>query len=445
MLAVKPDEVCQRDAPPPREDAAALLEQDDLLGSAESDRLDEPAVVGELFGERSRNPRKRGRDEDGVVRRVLGDPGAAVADNDGRVLDAVVLELPAGHASNVLPTLDAPDLDGQAREERGLPAEAGADLEHPVGGRQLEGRDHAGDQRRLRRHLSVGDRQRPVVVGVHSEVPRDELGSRHRGDRLEQTDVFDACGARGADEIERATGLRRRRHGGAAILFLVRAWPATVEGLILEQEELARASPPRLRPTGDPAIGGCFVCFARGKTGPGEAGDPGWAGAAVVRRGRVLASAVVTGKAGAAYEPGLLALREGPLLEAAVLELAEGPDVLLVNATGRDHPRGAGLALHLGAVLELPTVGITHRLLVAAGDWPADEHGATSAFHLGGKPVGYWLRTRRGTRPLAVHAAWRTDAEAAVALVGSILGTTRTPEPLRQARQSARTARASSL
>jgi deoxyribonuclease V len=35
---------------------------------------------------------------------------------------------------------------------------------------------------------------------------------------------------------------------------------------------------------------------------------------------------------------------------------AERPDVLLVNATGRDHPRQAGLGVQLGAVLGLPTV-----------------------------------------------------------------------------------------
>jgi deoxyribonuclease V len=123
----------------------------------------------------------------------------------------------------------------------------------------------------------------------------------------------------------------------------VRAWPATVEELTWEQVELAGATSPLFRPTGDPAIGACFVCFARGTTGPGEAGDPGWAGAAVVRGGRVLASAVVTGQAGAAYEPGLLALREGTLLEAAVRDLPEKPDLLLVNAAGRDHPRRCGV------------------------------------------------------------------------------------------------------
>jgi deoxyribonuclease V len=218
----------------------------------------------------------------------------------------------------------------------------------------------------------------------------------------------------------------------------VRAWPTTADELIREQVHLAGETPPLFVASGDVQIAGCFVCFARGKTGPGGAGDPGWAGAAVVHD----SSAVVTGKAGAPYEPGLLALREGALLEVAVRDLAKRPDLLLVNATGRDHHRRAGLALHLGAVLGLPTIGITHRLLLAKGEWPAEEEGATSPFHVAGERAGYWLRTCRGTRPLAVHAAWRTDAETAVDVVRGIPGTRRTPEPLREARRLARNARA---
>jgi deoxyribonuclease V len=219
-------------------------------------------------------------------------------------------------------------------------------------------------------------------------------------------------------------------------------WPATPAALIARQEELAHASPPPWRPgSAKLAVGGCFVCFVRGKTGPGDAGDPGWAGAVLVCGGRLVASSVVAGAAGAAYEPGLLALREGPLLESAVRKLGAHADVLLVNATGRDHPRRAGLALQLGAVLDVPTVGVTHRLLAAAGEWPADERGAVSPFRLERERVGYWLRTRTGTRPLAVHAAWGTDPETAVGVVTGLAGGLRTPEPLRQARRLARTAR----
>jgi deoxyribonuclease V len=64
-----------------------------------------------------------------------------------------------------------------------------------------------------------------------------------------------------------------------------------------------------------------------------------------------------------------------------------------VDATGRDHPRRAGLALQLGAILDLPSVGVTHRPLLADGDWPADARGARSPLRIDDELVGYWLRT----------------------------------------------------
>lgn len=206
------------------------------------------------------------------------------------------------------------------------------------------------------------------------------------------------------------------------------AWPGTVGELIEVQRELAVAEPPPWRgPAG--TIGGCALRGAK-------VGDRAWAAAVV---GAV--ESVVAGAAQAPYLPGLLALREGPLLEAAVRGAM--PDALLVDATGRDHPRRAGLALHLGAVLDLPTVGVTHRPLHAAGAWPDDAGGAWSPLTLEGETVGAWLRTRRGTRPVAVHAAWRTDVDVAVATVLAATGRHRTPEPLRAARRLARLARGS--
>lgn len=219
------------------------------------------------------------------------------------------------------------------------------------------------------------------------------------------------------------------------------AWPTTETALAALQTELAEATPWPWSPTGGAVLGASYVCFARGAPSPGAAGDPGWAAAALKRPGRRAVTAVVAGPAGAAYRPGLLALREGPLRAAALGALAALPDVVLVDATGRDHPRRAGLALHLGAVLGVPTVGVTDRPLVAAGAWPADRRGAAAPLLAAGELVGYWLRTRPGVRPLAVHAAWRTDAESAVEIVLAAARRARTPQPLREARRAARAAR----
>jgi deoxyribonuclease V len=219
-------------------------------------------------------------------------------------------------------------------------------------------------------------------------------------------------------------------------------WPATAHELTRLQQALGEMTPERWQPpTTLTRIGACFVCFERTQ-GAGSAGDRGFAGAAVTHRHRLLAGATVSGPAGGPYLPTLLALREGPLLEQAVRALAIAPEVLMVNATGRDHPRRAGLALQLGVVLGLPTVGVTTRPLVAEGAWPVDQRGATTPLLEGGEVVGYWVRTRAGAKPVAVHAAWQTDAQDAVQVVLAATRRARTPEPLRRARTLARTRRA---
>jgi deoxyribonuclease V len=209
----------------------------------------------------------------------------------------------------------------------------------------------------------------------------------------------------------------------------VGGWPRTRDELEAVQRELADRRPPTWTPPTAPfTVGAAFVTFS-------TAHDPlplvrAWA-AAVSGAAR----AVANGTADDPYEPGYLALREGPVLEEAVRGLPAMPEILLVNASGRDHPRGAGLALHLGAVLDLPTVGVTDRPLISEPD-------VTGALVLVGEVVGYLVRTRANARPVCAHAAWRTDAATARAVVAASAGRARTPEPLRRARFLARSQRA---
>ena len=256
------------------------------------------------------------------------------------------------------------------------------------------------------------------------------------------------------------------------------SWPQTSDELIQLQVTLAQIAEAALdaspwKPSGTPIIGGCFVAFARGQSGRGHRGDEAWAAAVAWRPGSSPISrqgvpyrrpddvlrgasatgprrasdiedqAVVAGRVPASYAPGLLALRQGPILAAAVTRLSSVPDVLLVDATGLDHPRRAGLALHLGAVLGVPTVGVTHRPLLAHGELPLPVRGAFSPLRLENRIVGYWVCTRTGTRPVVAHAGWRTDADIARSVV--LLASTeaaRTPVPLEEARRVAREARA---
>jgi deoxyribonuclease V len=221
-------------------------------------------------------------------------------------------------------------------------------------------------------------------------------------------------------------------------------WPADAAELVALQRRLAAVVPPPFRAAHAPRVGACFVCFTEDPDALAAGAEPAWAAAVTFAGGRRVAANVIAGTTAAGYAPGLLALRAGPLLERAVAGLAVRPDVLLVDATGRDHPRRAGLALHLGAVLDLPTVGVTDRPLVATdvADPPASAAADPRPLAWEGEVVAYRVRTRAGARPLVAHAGWRTDPGTALAVVRSFAGAARTPAPLREARRLARTARA---
>jgi deoxyribonuclease V len=259
------------------------------------------------------------------------------------------------------------------------------------------------------------------------------------------------------------------------------AWPETAEQLIAEQQAIAaRADGARVtsrwRLGANPVIGGCFLAYAPGEAGPGRPGDRAW-GAAVLwqpsdiphrrdgspfrspdraltgvpadgkpRQARdVIEQRVVAGRVPASYVPGLLALREGPLLSAAVAALDRRPDVLLVDGTGLDHPRHCGLAVHVGAILGLATVGVTQRPLVAEGirpPWQNARRGGLGELWLDGQAVARWVCTRSGAVPVVAHPGWLTDLDGAeqVVLTASTEAA-RTPVPLQEARRVAREAR----
>lgn len=228
------------------------------------------------------------------------------------------------------------------------------------------------------------------------------------------------------------------------------AW-ADPDGLADQQERVGRLQPEPWEPRGVMHVAGCFVAFARGEQGPGRAGDRAWVGAAMVRVEpggtdcdlREVARSVVEGHAGGRYVPGLLAMREGAMLVAglrALFEVSPAPDVVMVDATGRDHPRRCGMAVHIGWLLDLPTVGVTHRRLTGRSDEQPQLLHRGEAAPIG--EVARWVCTRDGVRPLVTHGAWRTAAEVAAELVVRTATAARTPEPLRLAREAARAARA---
>lgn len=153
--------------------------------------------------------------------------------------------------------------------------------------------------------------------------------------------------------------------------------------------------------------------------------------------GRALARATHADQARFPYVPGFLGFREVPALAAAWDWLTVKPDLLLVDGHGIAHPRGLGVATHLGLVLDHPTVGVAKSLLV--GDPPPlpDAAGAQAPLMWRGKQIGVALRTRRGANPLYISIGHRVSLTRAVEVVLRTTGGRRLPAATRAAHDAA--------
>ena len=138
------------------------------------------------------------------------------------------------------------------------------------------------------------------------------------------------------------------------------------------------------------------------------------------------------------YLPGLLAFRVAPAMLEALGLLESASDFIIVEGHGLAHPRGFGLACHLGVLTGFPTIGCAGAVLVGTNDPPAAEKGAWAPLRVGNEVVGAVLRTRDGARPVYVSVGSGVDLDAAIKWTLECCSKYRNPEPLRVARRAAR-------
>jgi deoxyribonuclease V len=133
------------------------------------------------------------------------------------------------------------------------------------------------------------------------------------------------------------------------------------------------------------------------------------------------------------YIPGFLTFREGPAIVSALKKLKKRPDILLVDGQGIAHPRGIGIASHLGVILDMPSIGCAKSRLVGEYAEPDSEKGDWSYLWYNDRIVGAVLRTRSGVRPLFVSPGHRIDLTGSITIVLNCARKYRIPEPLRKA------------
>jgi deoxyribonuclease V len=137
------------------------------------------------------------------------------------------------------------------------------------------------------------------------------------------------------------------------------------------------------------------------------------------------------------YMPGLLFFREGPAAIATVEKLRRRPDVLIIHGCGINHPRFAGLASHVGVILNTSTVGVSKKALCGEYVEPA-QAGRPTPLTFNGKPLGFVLKTVAATKPIFISPGNRISLQGALRIVQHCVVNHTLPEPLRLAHIKAR-------
>ncbi len=136
------------------------------------------------------------------------------------------------------------------------------------------------------------------------------------------------------------------------------------------------------------------------------------------------------------YIPGLLSFRESPVALEAFRQLETVPDLLLTDGAGLAHPRGFGIACHLGVLLNIPSVGVAKSFLYGKYDKTQTLEPGTSTplWDKNEKEViGSVVQTKLRTNPLYVSPGHKISVNSTTRLVLECVRGYRLPEPTRQA------------
>jgi len=131
------------------------------------------------------------------------------------------------------------------------------------------------------------------------------------------------------------------------------------------------------------------------------------------------------------YIPGFLSFREIPPLLEIFKNIYTPPDIILCDGQGIAHPRGFGLASHLGLLLDTPTIGCAKSLLVGDYQKLASLKGSTTPLVYQNRKVGMVVRTRQGVKPVYVSIGHKIRLREAIKIVLQCSPKYRIPEPLR--------------
>jgi deoxyribonuclease V len=133
------------------------------------------------------------------------------------------------------------------------------------------------------------------------------------------------------------------------------------------------------------------------------------------------------------YIPGLLSFREIPALLDVLRNIEVEPDLIFCDGQGIAHPRGLGIASHLGVLLRKPTIGCAKSRLVGEFDPVGEDRGEHVYLRYQNRIIGAVVRTRSRVKPVFISPGYGVVLKDCIRFVLETCPTYRIPEPTRQA------------
>lgn len=133
------------------------------------------------------------------------------------------------------------------------------------------------------------------------------------------------------------------------------------------------------------------------------------------------------------YIPGFLSFREYPALLSAWQKLIHKPDLLFVDGHGVSHPRGLGVASHVGLLVDVPTIGVAKRRLCGQFASLGEQTGSGQPLLDKGEQLGWVWRSKKRCNPLFISIGHRICQNTALEWVKNCMAGYRFPEPTRWA------------
>jgi deoxyribonuclease V len=232
-------------------------------------------------------------------------------------------------------------------------------------------------------------------------------------------------GALNEGELESLAHLVTGRGMHDAKIFTSFSTEKPLEKLALYQQQLSEQVIGEDRLEENPLIAGIDVAYK---------GDTAYSACILMdEEHRVLDSSTQKTMVSFPYIPGYFYWREAPAIKVAAKAVTRY-NVLMVNGHGIAHPRGCGLASHLGVELDKPTLGVARNLLIGELE---DSLKRVRSISCNGRVIGARIRPK-GMAAIYVSLGHKISLESSIGIVKTMMRNRDLPEPLRLAHKMAR-------